>query len=186
MSISYELTVFTILSIVIISVSWRSLFNIKAHGFYRFFAWEGIAWLLVNNYRYWFINLFSFLQIISFILLVCALVLAMTGFVLIKIKGKIDKNRNDNTAYSFEKTTELIEVGIFKYIRHPMYSSLIFLTWGIYFKNVVSINLLIISILSTVFLFITAKVEEKEDLKFFGEKYKDYIKKTKMFIPYII
>jgi protein-S-isoprenylcysteine O-methyltransferase Ste14 len=182
----YELITFIILSIIIVAFSWRALFNVKAHGFYRFFAWEGIVWLLVNNYQYWLIDPFSFLQIISFILLFSALFIAIISFILIKTRGKIDKNRNDNTAYSFEKTTELVETGIYKYIRHPMYGSLIFLTWGIYLKNINSISLLIVSILSTIFLLITAKVEEKEDLKFFGEKYKDYIKKTRMFIPYII
>jgi protein-S-isoprenylcysteine O-methyltransferase Ste14 len=183
---NYELVTFIILSVIIVSISWHPLLNINTHGFYRFFASEGIAWLLVNNYKYWFVNLFSFLQIISFILLLYALFIAIISFILIKTRGKINKNRNDNTAYSFEKTTELIETGIYRYIRHPMYGSLIFLTWGIFLKNINSISLLIVSILTTIFLFITAVVEEKEDIKFFGEKYKDYIKKTKMFIPYII
>ncbi len=43
--------------------------------------------------------------------------------------------RVDDKLFKFEKTTELVTTGIFKYIRHPLYSSLIFLTWGIYFKH---------------------------------------------------
>jgi protein-S-isoprenylcysteine O-methyltransferase Ste14 len=181
-----ELITFIILSIIIVIFSWHSLFNIKAHGLYRFFAWECIAWLIVNNYKYWFSNVFSIPQIISWIFLLYAIFLIIIGVILIKKKGKADATRNDGFLYPFEKSTELIDIGVYKYIRHPMYSSLIFLTWGIYFKNVISANLLIISILSTVFLFITAKVEEKEDIKYFGEKYKEYIKKTKMFIPYTL
>jgi protein-S-isoprenylcysteine O-methyltransferase Ste14 len=34
-------------------------------------------------------------------------------------------------------------------------------------------------------LFITCKVEEKEMLKKFGDEYKIYLTKTKMFIPYL-
>jgi protein-S-isoprenylcysteine O-methyltransferase Ste14 len=99
--------------------------------------------------------------------------------------GKQGTNRNEKTLYQFEKTTELIEQGIFKYIRHPLYSSLLFLTWGIFLKNF-SIELLFVSMLSTVFLYLTAIFDEKECINFFGDKYIEYMKKSKRFIPYII
>jgi protein-S-isoprenylcysteine O-methyltransferase Ste14 len=103
-----------------------------------------------------------------------------------KTKGKADTSREDNSLYAFERTTELIETGLYKYIRHPLYGSLVFLTWGIYFKNVASVQLLIVSVLATIFLFATAMIEEKENIKFFGEKYRDYMKRSKMFVPYIL
>lgn len=37
-----------------------------------------------------------------------------------------------------------------------------------------------------IFLIFTAKIEEKENMKFFGIDYEEYIKKTKMFIPFVI
>jgi len=49
--------------------------------------------------------------------------------------GKPGMNRDNKALYQFEKTSELIDTGIFKYIRHPLYSSLLFLTWGIFLKN---------------------------------------------------
>jgi len=99
--------------------------------------------------------------------------------------GKPENNRSEKTLYQLEKTTELIEQGIFKYIRHPLYSSLLFLTWGISLKNF-SIELLFVSILSTVFLYLTAIFDEKECIAFFGDQYIEYMKKSKRFIPYII
>lgn len=99
--------------------------------------------------------------------------------------GKPQENRSGDALYSFEKTSELVQSGIFKYIRHPMYGSLLFLTWGVCLKNP-EIILIIISVLSSVFLYITAKMEEKEDIDSFGDNYKEYIKKSKMFIPYIL
>jgi protein-S-isoprenylcysteine O-methyltransferase Ste14 len=99
--------------------------------------------------------------------------------------GKPSENREDETLFKFEKTTVLIESGIYKYIRHPLYGSLIFLTWGIFLKNI-SYELLIISVLSSLFLFITVKIEEKENVAYFGEKYIDYMKKSKMFVPFLI
>ena len=99
--------------------------------------------------------------------------------------GNPENTREDGALYTFEQTSELIETGIFKYVRHPFYGSLIFLTWGIFFKEP-GIELLIISILASISFFITAKIEEKENIAFFGEKYKYYMKRSKMFVPYII
>jgi protein-S-isoprenylcysteine O-methyltransferase Ste14 len=59
-----------------------------------------------------------------------------------------------------------------------------FLTWGVFLKQP-GISLLIISLLSTIFLIITAKIEEKENLRFFGEKYNDYKNRTRMFVPFL-
>jgi protein-S-isoprenylcysteine O-methyltransferase Ste14 len=177
--------IFGVLSLLIILISWRTLFDTKSHGFYRFFSWECIAWLLAVNYRLWFVNPFSVNQIFSWILLVYAAYIVSAGLIMMKTKGKAQKSRDNKNLYGFEKTTELIDTGIFNYIRHPLYSSLIFLTWGIFLKNPTSI-LFIISLLSTNFLYLTSKYDEKECLIYFGNKYKDYMKRTKMFIPYII
>jgi len=48
-----------------------------------------------------------------------------------------------------------------------------------------SFLLIIISVLSTIFLIITAKIEEMENIRFFGEKYLDYRNKTSMFVPFL-
>ena len=175
---------FIILSIPVIILSGRSLSRLTNHGLYRFLAWECILWLAVSNIRYWFDNPFSIKQIISWICLFYCIYPVTTGALLMKKLGKPDQDR-DSSLHTFEKTTELIETGIFKYIRHPLYSSLLFLTWGIFFKHT-NIFLLVIALLSTVFIFATALVEEKENIIFFGEKYKDYMKRTKMFVPFIV
>jgi len=180
-----KLFVFGILSIPLIIISWRTLFNIRSHGFYRFFSWECIIWLLIENLRYWFDNPFSFTQIISWFFLIFSVYFVIAGVIMIKKIGKPVKTRNEKTLYRFEKTSELIDKGIFKYIRHPLYSSLLFLTWGIFFKNTTNL-LLLITLLSTAFLFFTALFDEKECIKFFGEKYSEYMKRSKMFIPFIV
>jgi protein-S-isoprenylcysteine O-methyltransferase Ste14 len=65
-----------------------------------------------------------------------------------------------------------------------MYGSLLFLGWGMLLKSINWQGLVIVMIIS-VALFITAKVEEKEMLKKFGDEYETYRTKTKMFIPFI-
>lgn len=176
--------IFSILSILIIAVSWRTIFNFKSHGFYRFLSWMCIAWLFASNYQNWFSDPFSVPQIFSWVFLILCSYLVITGVVMMKKKGKPKSSRNEKLLYQFEQTTELIDKGIFKYIRHPLYSSLLFLTWGIFLKDP-SPEEFVISLLSSVFLYLTAIFEEKECIRFFGDKYIEYMKKSKRFIPYI-
>ncbi len=180
-----QFIIFAIVSVVIITFSRHLIFKPKSHGFYRFFGWECVAWLLVNNYKYWFTDFFSAYQIISWICLLYAIYMIIVGVLLMKTKGKAHERREDSTLYRFERTTELIDTGLCKYIRHPLYGSLVFLKWGIFFKNT-DIFLLIISVLATFLFFATMLVEEKENIAFFGEKYRTYMKSSKMIIPFLL
>ena len=126
---------FGILSLPVIFISWRSLINIKSHGFYRFFSWECIVWLFVANHQYWIVNPFGILQLVSWALLFLSAYMVISGYLIMRRKGKAGDKRADSTLYAFEKTTELIDTGIFKFIRHPLYGSLIFLTWAVFLKN---------------------------------------------------
>jgi protein-S-isoprenylcysteine O-methyltransferase Ste14 len=178
------LIAFNLLSIPIVIISWNSLKNPGGHGFYRFFSWESILILLVFKIEYWFINPFSVNQIISWIFLLISLGLVFAGIITLKRKGKQKTNREQEDLFTFEKTSELVKSGIYKYIRHPMYSSLLFLTWGIYLKNPDWI-FLIAAVLSSLFLFATARTDEKECIEYFGDEYIEYLLKTKRFIPFI-
>ena len=180
-----KLIAFILLSIPITWISWRTLFSLRNHGLYRFISWECILWLFLSDYSYWFVNPFSIPQIASWMLLFISLSLLTPAALLMRKIGEADRGRADGSLYQFEKTTKLINTGIFKYVRHPLYGSLIFLTWGIFFKNI-NLAQAIISLISTAFLFLTSLVEESEDIKYFGNKYIDYMKRTKMFVPFIV
>jgi len=179
-----KLIIFGILSLAIVLISWRTLFNTKSHGFYRFFGWECMAWLFAANYKWWFVNPFSINQLISWTLLIYSAYLVIAGLLLIKNVGKPSHIRDEKNLFGFEKTTELIDTGVFKHTRHPLYASLIFLTWGICLKNP-TIELSVIAYTATVLLYITSQYDEKECIQYFGDKYKEYMKHTKMFIPFI-
>jgi len=177
-----KLIFFCLLSIPVIVLSWRSLFSYQNHGFYRFFSWECILWLFVSNYQFWFENPFGLKQIISWLLLTVSIFYVVTGFILLRKIGKPIKSKEREALFQFEKTTELIDRGIFKYIRHPLYGSLILLTWAIFLKNT-TVSLLLVSAVSTVFLYFTALFDEKECILYFGDKYRYYMKRSKMFVP---
>ena len=176
--------IFLLISIPIIFISRRTIFRPGSHGFYRFLSWECILWLMANNYSFWFVDPFSLKQIASWFLLIYSIYPLISGLILLKKAGKSSSGRKQEELFDFEKTTELIETGIYKYIRHPLYSSLLFLTWGTYFKNT-NLRLFIVAVASSVCLYLTARMDEKECITYFGEKYNDYIKRSKMFIPFL-
>jgi protein-S-isoprenylcysteine O-methyltransferase Ste14 len=156
----------------------------RTHGFYRSFAWELIVILVVLNMESWFSNPLSLNQIISWCLLIISIVLAIQGFNKLSTFGRPDPSRADQTLIGIEKTTELVTTGIFAAIRHPLYSSLMFLTWGASLKDP-SLRGFVLAVTTSLFLYKTARVEEDENLVYFGEAYQDYKKNTKMFIPFI-
>jgi protein-S-isoprenylcysteine O-methyltransferase Ste14 len=138
-------------TVILVFISWfLSIKDKRYHGIARFFSFESILILFLLNWRLWFRNPFAWNQIIAWILLFSSIYPVVAGYLLLKRKGKSEK--------SLENTTILIKSGIYRYIRHPLYCSLLLL----------------------------AKIEEKEMLVKFGNQYSDYMKETKMFIPFIV
>jgi protein-S-isoprenylcysteine O-methyltransferase Ste14 len=129
------------------------------------------------NYKVWFIDPFSFLHIISWILLILSAYVVIAGYLILSRKGKHDGN--------FENTSLLVKSGIYQYIRHPLYLSLFLLGTGVMLKmpDKVQIGL---GIINFVAVYITARIEEKEMIASFGDDYKVYMTETKMFIPFIV
>jgi len=179
-----HLILFLILSGPVVIISWRALFKPRSHGFYRFFSWECILWLFSGTYDIWFKNALSVNQVFSWIFLIVSAYFVIAGVITMKRKGKPHKARKEGTLYSFEKTTELVDEGIFSYIRHPLYSSLLFLTWGVCLKKP-SAETIIIAAISSAFLFLTALSDEKECIAYFGQPYVLYMKKSKRFVPFL-
>ena len=80
-------------------------------------------------------------------------------------RGQADpKARADTELLAFERTTKLVTVGIFRYIRHPMYCSLLLLTWGLFFKDPSSTGAALASA-ATLSLLLTAKADEAECIR---------------------
>jgi len=182
----FKLITLVVVSAGIAFVSRASLREPRSHGFYRFFAWEFILALVLLNVNDWFRDPFSAHQIVSWLMLTLSAFLVVHGVHLLRKIGKPDSQRNeDGPTISFEKTTALVITGAFKYIRHPLYSSLLFLAWGVFFK-VPSWVGGILALAATAFLVATAKVEEAENTRFFGPAYRAYMKHTKMFIPFLL
>ena len=113
---------------------------------------------------------------VSWILLIGSIYPGIAGWLALKLKGK--------SKDSFENTTILVKSGIYGYIRHPLYCSLLLLGTGIMFKELGSLQI-IAGAINAIAVYLTARMEEKEMIPRFGDQYVDYMKETKMFIPFL-
>ena len=145
------------------------------YRFSRFLAFEGILSLIFLNADTWFRDPLSVFQILSWICLAGSFILASVGFYQIKTQG--------NPGGDFEDTITLIKTGVYKYIRHPLYASLIIFSLGAFLKNPSPLGCgLVITTAAGVFW--TANIEERFNLERFGDEYREYMDKTHRFIPF--
>jgi len=167
---------FLVVSAVIVGYSLPSLREPRSHGFFRFFAWEAILGLLLLNLHAWFAEPLAWHQLLSWLLLTASLYLLLAGIIHLRRAGK--------PGGALEATTRLVQEGIFAHIRHPLYASLLYLAWGIFFK---SPSLLdgCLTLVATAFLYATARADEAECLVKFGAAYAGYMQRTRMFIPFV-
>jgi protein-S-isoprenylcysteine O-methyltransferase Ste14 len=180
-----KLIAFAVVSIGLIYISRASLREPRSHGFYRFFVWEFIVALFLLNMNAWFHNPLSWHQLVSWFLLIVCIVPLVFGIRSLITQGKpVQQRGGEPQLLAFEKTSTLVTTGIYRYIRHPLYSSLLFLTWGIFFKSP-SWPGGLLAIAATLFLIATAKADEGECIRFFDATYPVYMKRTKMFVPFI-
>jgi protein-S-isoprenylcysteine O-methyltransferase Ste14 len=170
--------IFLVGTILLILFSWFvSIREKRYHGIPRFFAFEGLLLLGLLQAPVWFEEPLVFRQVISWALFLASICYVLFAIVIYFKKG--------NPGNNFENTSRLVTSGLYKYIRHPMYGSLLFLGWGMFLKEVNPRTIALICFI-TIALFLTCKVEEKEMIKRFGREYEDYIKRTRMWIPWLI
>jgi protein-S-isoprenylcysteine O-methyltransferase Ste14 len=181
----WKIIALIIATILLIYVSRASLRKPDSHGFYRFFAWESILVLFLLNVEVWFRDPSSWNQLIAWTLLVVSIVPLAFGVKSLRGRGQpVEERPGDPSLLAFEKTTALVTSGIYAYVRHPLYSSLLLLAWGIFFKAP-SLPGGTLALVATTFLIATAQADERECARFFGLQYRDYMQKTKRFIPFL-
>ena len=169
----------------LVAVSRRSLSRPRSHGIPRFFAFEAILWLVALNAGHWLVDPGAPRQLISWLLLAASLLLAVQGFHLLRVAGKPAAPGPASADFRFESTTALVTRGAYRYIRHPLYASLLLATWGTVLKRPSSLTVLL-GFVATAFLVATARAEEAENLARFGGQYREYMARTRRFIPFVV
>jgi protein-S-isoprenylcysteine O-methyltransferase Ste14 len=167
---------FLALSIPAVAFSWPHLRQPRHHGFFRFFAFESILLLVLVNLSAWFAAPFAPIHLVSWILLVASGFLVVHAFHLLRTAGR--------PSGPIERTTVLVTAGAYRFIRHPLYASLLFLGWGAYLKDPTWLGTALVGV-ATASLVATARVEEAECLAKFGRAYAEYMQRTRRFVPYL-
>lgn len=176
---------FVAASAFIVRLSWRSLKDRRSHGFYRFFAFELLAALILRNVPVWFRDPLSPRQLASWLLGAVSIGLAIEGFRLLRVVGRPADTRARDSNLRFESTTALVTVGAYRYIRHPMYASLLALACCAYLKNPLAAASAVLAVGAVGFLAATAMVEERENRVRFGPAYDAYMARTRRFVPFV-
>ena len=141
--------------------------------------------MIIINAPHWFVFPIPIQQVVSWLLLVISIILVVSGVVLLRSAGKAVAPSEESPMFEWENTDKLVTTGIFRYIRHPMYSSLLFLAWGALLKSI-TIGTLILAGVATLALVATAKAEEAENLARFGMEYQNYMRRTRRFVPFLM
>jgi protein-S-isoprenylcysteine O-methyltransferase Ste14 len=179
------LALFVSATVLLAVLSRRSLLAIHSHGFYRFFVFEAILGLTLTKLPFWFRDAFAWYQVISWILLLTSLLPLLLAIRALHGPGRSGSTRRDEPELlPFERTTRLVRTGVFRQVRHPMYSSLLFLAWGVFFK-LPSAPGLVLAVIATAGLIVMARIEEGENARAFGSEYLEYMVHTKRFIPHV-
>jgi protein-S-isoprenylcysteine O-methyltransferase Ste14 len=168
----------------LVALSWRSFPHPRSHGFFRFFAFEAILWLVVLDAPHWFSHPGAPRQLVSWTLLAGSFVLALHGFHLLRLLGRPTTPAAGSPTYRFENTTALVMVGAYKYIRHPLYASALLAAWGTVLKSVSPLSIAL-GVVATSLLAATARAEERENLVRFGDAYREYMDHTRLLIPFL-
>ncbi len=79
-----------------------------------------------------------------------------------------------------EQPSKLVVGGLYRHMRHPLYTAGLFFLW---LTPGMSLNSLTLYIASTLYILVGAYFEERKLLREFGSAYAEYQKKTPMIIP---
>lgn len=79
-----------------------------------------------------------------------------------------------------EKETRLVKEGLYRWVRHPLYTAGLVFIW---FSPVMTANLLALYIGLSIYLVVGAMYEERKLLRIHGDSYRSYMLETPMLIP---
>ena len=139
--VKLQVAVFVLASAGLIYVSRASLRRPRAHGFWRFWAWEAIVALVVLNAPVWFRDPLAWYQLVSWLLLCLSLVPLALGLRQLRRARRAEQERPEAGLLEFEKTAELVTTaasaapsheGAFQKTPHASRSSELYMGWRMY------------------------------------------------------
>ena len=173
-----SLTALLLITGAALLISGHALRTLQPYGLVRFVVFESFAVVVALNVPVWFVDPLAPLQLLSWTLLSLSIVLAATGAHALRSRGNPQQRL-------IEETQSVVDTGIYGLIRHPMYTSLMLLCWGAALKSP-GVWQVLLSLVCTAAAAATARLEELHNLGRFGEGYREYMGRTRRFVPYLI
>ena len=139
---------------------------------------EGTMLLQVIGLQFLPFSTYLFLvQVLGFIFVLIGVIIAVSA------RKTLGVNWAHAYQYQIKKEQELVTTGVYSLIRHPIYSGLCLAYIG--GELVAQSYLVLIGILFLMGGYWQARQEEAILIEHFGKDYTNYLKRTKMFIPYL-
>ena len=170
------LSLFAALSLALLMLAWPTLRTPSRRGPLRFLAFEALLGLVVMGAPAWFVDPWSVRQMSSWAMLAGSAVLAIHGFVML--------HRHGAPEAGIETTRQLVERGVYRILRHPLYASLLLAGVGAWLKRPIAWGGVLLLTLAGL-LGVIARIEEGENLRRFGVVYREYMRRTWRFVPWI-
>jgi protein-S-isoprenylcysteine O-methyltransferase Ste14 len=129
------------------------------------------------------LSFFSFIFMSRFSFAIPGSVITMLGF-LGALWARVYLGRNWSGYVTYKQDQALVTGGPYRFVRHPIYTSLILMFIGtiLYYGSLLVAGIFVVMAIGFV---MRTKKEEEIMLRLFGEKYKDYMKSTKRLIPLV-
>ena len=118
----------------------------------------------------------SILDVFSALLLICGIIIIRSAFLLFK------NHQTTINPLNLTKTSSIVNTGVFKYTRNPMYLGMVFMLLSVTLKFNIYGGLIVIVIFFSFITKFQIIPEEKAMEKLFGQEFKNYKKTTRRWL----
>lgn len=154
-------------------------------GWSFFLFWMGIWFSPQPRFVLPFLqNPITFIPIINFSIPFLNLIISILFILLGALFGNKGVQQTTIKVAETHRTEKIVTTGVYSIIRHPQYFGGLLAHIGITFLLSAEYSLLVTPVIIKL-VYLISKKEEKELIKEFDKKYKNYKKKVPMFIPRI-
>ncbi len=176
----WQILVFFLGTLAIAASSFRHFSSPESYGFFRTLALLALWAVFVISLPWWFRNMLSARQVVSWILLATGLIIGISSLFLLLAARSHDTVTSG--AGPSSRPSHLVTSGPYRYVRHPFYASMILVAWGLVVQSGSWLAALS-ALLATGLLYLSARAEEDANLDRFGMEYEKYMAATRMFVP---
>jgi len=191
----------SILYILLSLIIWGLIHSVLASHAFKAILTRAFGATLMRGYRF-FYNVFAFITFLPVLYLVSALpdaslysVPAPISYVMLLGQGLaaimlvVGVLQTDTLSFvglrqlfEQEKPSPLVTRGLYRLVRHPLYTAGLLFLW---LSPQVTVNSFTMYIGATVYILVGAYFEERKLLREFGAAYAEYKSKTPMLIPWL-